>query len=174
LTQLREFLEITHNDTHLIEVLALQALSQKMAGDDSAAMELLRQALVLGLPGHFVRIFLDLGPAAGAFLQRLPLDDPELDNYRNKITAAMLAKTGQVLSSVDRDNGGQLLVEPLTNRELEILSLLVQRQTDKEIAAHLHISPHTVRTHTKNIYAKLGVNSRRQAALRAIELGLKP
>ena len=62
--------------------------------------------------------------------------------------------------------------EPVTDRHMDVLILLAQRQTDKEIAANLMISLNTVRTHTKNIYTKLNVHNRRQAVDRARELGM--
>jgi len=70
------------------------------------------------------------------------------------------------------NSDAQPLLEPLTDRELDILPLLCQRLTNKEIAQDLQISPHTVHSHIKNIYTKLNVNNRRQAANRAHELGL--
>jgi len=66
----------------------------------------------------------------------------------------------------------QPLVEPLTNRELEILDLLAQRLRNKEIAANLFISPRTVKKHLDNIYSKLNVNSRQQAVEKAETLGI--
>ena len=66
----------------------------------------------------------------------------------------------------------QPLVEPLSERELEVLRLLASDLDGPEIAAELFISLNTLRTHTRNIYAKLGVSSRRAAVTRAAELGL--
>jgi LuxR family maltose regulon positive regulatory protein len=66
------------------------------------------------------------------------------------------------------------IVEPLSEREIEVLILLDRRLTNKEIAAQLGISPLTVRTHTRNIYRKLDVNSRRQACAVAKSLGIIP
>jgi LuxR family maltose regulon positive regulatory protein len=65
-------------------------------------------------------------------------------------------------------------VEPLTNRELEVLELLARRLTNKEIAAELVVSPATIRTHTYNIYQKLDVHGRRQAVSKASDLGILP
>jgi len=64
------------------------------------------------------------------------------------------------------------LIEPLTPRELEVLALLDRHLTNAEIAEELVVSPSTVKTHTLNIYRKLEVNSRRQAVVKARELGL--
>jgi LuxR family maltose regulon positive regulatory protein len=68
----------------------------------------------------------------------------------------------------------QGLVEPLSERELEVLRLLGTHLNGPDIARELVVSLNTVRTHTKNIYAKLGVNDRREAVRRAEELGLFP
>ncbi len=74
------------------------------------------------------------------------------------------------LSSVSQGK----LIEPLTERELEVLALLVKRRTNKEIAAELVISPGTVKQHAHNIYQKLNVKGRRQAVREAIALGILP
>jgi LuxR family maltose regulon positive regulatory protein len=68
----------------------------------------------------------------------------------------------------------QHLVEPLTNRELDVLDLLEQRLSNKEIAAKLFISPKTVKKHLDNIYGKLNVSSRRQAVEKVVALGILP
>jgi LuxR family maltose regulon positive regulatory protein len=64
------------------------------------------------------------------------------------------------------------LVDPLSDRELEVLRLLASELSGPDIARYLVVSLNTVRTHTKNIYLKLGVNNRREAVRRAGELGL--
>ena len=68
--------------------------------------------------------------------------------------------------------GLQLLEDPLTNREIDVLELLVQRQQNKEIAEKLTISPETVKGHLKNMYRKLQVGSRREAVAKAMGLGI--
>ena len=65
-------------------------------------------------------------------------------------------------------------MEPLSGRELEVLDRLRRQWLNKEIAEDLHVSPETVKSHTANLYAKLGVGDRRRAGRRAAELGLLP
>jgi len=72
----------------------------------------------------------------------------------------------------DRTTAGQVLIEPLSERELDVLRLLATDLGGPDIARRLIVSLNTVRTHTKNIYAKLGVNDRRAAVHRAEELDL--
>ena len=66
------------------------------------------------------------------------------------------------------------MIEPLTPRESEVLALLGRHLSNQEIAEELVVSPSTVKTHTLNIYRKLGVNSRKQAVARATELDIRP
>jgi LuxR family maltose regulon positive regulatory protein len=91
----------------------------------------------------------------------------ELHAYANRIQSAFPesqpAKAGMSQGK---------LIEPLTNRELEVLSLLAERKTNKEIALQLGITLGTVRQHSYNLYQKLDVGNRRQAVTRAFELGV--
>ena len=84
----------------------------------------------------------------------------------------MMEDVTQHPETTPTNSTAQPLIDPLTEREQDILPLLCQRLTNKEIAKDLQISPHTVHSHIKNIYTKLDVNNRRQAANRAQELGL--
>jgi LuxR family maltose regulon positive regulatory protein len=77
-----------------------------------------------------------------------------------------------ILSGQPADRAAQPAVDALTNRELEVLELLAKRLYDKEIAGELGISIETVKTHVKRIRKKLGVANRREAATKALELGL--
>ena len=89
--------------------------------------------------------------------------------YIAQILAAF-SSARPALSSISQ---GQL-IEPLTERELEVLALIVKRRTNKEIAAELVIPPGTVKQHAHNIYQKLNVKGRRQAVREAMELGILP
>ena len=171
LDQLRKFVESTHNKRHLIEVLTIQALLQEWQGERQSALELLEQAIVLAEPGGFIRLFVDLGPPLNILLEQLRRRGVA-PHYVSRILAAF-GTTGDILAGADGQRTkaqDSYLVEPLTARELEVLALLGQYQTNKQIAEELVVSPSTVKTHTLNIYRKLEVKSRGQAVARAQEL----
>lgn len=165
LKQLQTYLAGTQNTRFLTEALALQALLSQALGEQDAALAALGRALDLAEPGRLIRIFVDLGKpmamlsAAMAGAEERPV-------------------TQKILAAFDQLNiptaPPQLLIEPLTDREMEVLNLLVQRYTNQEIAGQLIITTHTVNYHLKNIYTKLDVHSRRQAAQRAQELRILP
>jgi len=166
LSQLREYLEGTHNTLFLIETLAMQALLEQTLGDTPAALAALERALRLAQPGGFIRVFVDMGPQMARLLAQLNADDG-LRGYVEQIRSAFpgLHQTQEALSQ------GELL-DPLTDRELQILELLQERLSNKEIAARLVISPGTVKGHTIKVYQKLDVNGRRQAVEKAATLGI--
>ena len=178
LSRLHDFFVHIHTTRFLIDVLALQALVDDARGEESDSFEKLTESLNLAEPGGFIRPFLDLGPKMADFLNRLVKQNPAI-KYVERILSAFSNEetgTGQDVSddqSVQRSFlSNQALVEPLTNRELEIIDLLAQRMSNKEIAEKLFISPETVKRHTINIYQKLGINSRREAVDKAHALGL--
>ena len=162
-----------HSTPHIIELLALQALVYDAQGDGAKALDLLRQSLELAQPGGSLRVFVDLGPAMIPLLSRLTKLKSE-SNYVRRILAAFApSPLRRDAQRPDQTAEGEI-IESLTNREHEILELLARRLSDKEIAQALHISPHTVRKHTSNLYGKLQVASRRQAVRKAIALGILP
>jgi len=166
LLQLREYLEKTYNTRFLIETLALQALQAQSLGDQDFALATLEQALRLAQAGGFIRVFVDEGPGMARLFTQLEVDD-DLRDYVGKIRSAFpaLRQTREAMRQ------GELL-DPLTDRELQILELLQERLSNNEIAAQLVISSGTVKGHTIKIYQKLDVNGRRQAVDKAVELGL--
>ena len=95
--------------------------------------------------------------------------DPQR-NYVNRLLAALIQP--DVLPQVKISNPQSEIIEPLSERELEVLKLLRSELSGPEIAEQLIVSLNTLRTHTKNIYNKLGVNNRRAAVRRAEELNL--
>ncbi|MEP7137197.1 MAG: LuxR C-terminal-related transcriptional regulator [Chloroflexota bacterium] len=159
--------------TNVIEILSLQALAYQMHGDIQAALVPLKRALTLAEPEGYVRIFLDEGSSMAQLLREAAESGINPD-YTGKLLAAFEAeqqrKTGEV--PLPASSASPSLIEPLSQRELEILRLLKTELSVPEIARELVIAASTVRTHTKSIYSKLNVNNRRTAVKQAVELGL--
>jgi LuxR family maltose regulon positive regulatory protein len=148
----------------VIEILVLQSLAHQMRRELPSAVATLERALTLAEPEGYVRVFVDEGPSM-ADLVREAAKRRIAPTYVRRLLAAF-GDPG------DSARVRQALVEPLSERELEVLRLLATDLDGPAIARELVVSLHTVRSHTKSIYAKLGVNSRRAAVRRAAELGL--
>ena len=160
LAQLTAYLQSINVTCTLIDVLALEALLHNARGDEPAATQKLAQALALGEPGGFIRQFVDLGAPMDHLLIRHKRQGGASD-YVNRILAAFPSAIRLTT-----------LIDPLTERELQVLRLLATEPSTQGIAAELVVSIGTVRTHTKRIYSKLDVHSRLEAVQRAQELGL--
>jgi LuxR family maltose regulon positive regulatory protein len=168
LTLLGQLLQAAEAEGRLgvvIEALALQALAQWQSGDRAGALASLERALRLAEPEGYIRLFADLGMPMARLLQEAHSRDV-LPDY----VATVLAGIGSTHPSTA--SAGRALPEPLTDRELEVLTLLAAGLTNREIADTLAVSPQTVKKHTSNIYGKLGVRSRTEAAARASALRL--
>jgi LuxR family transcriptional regulator, maltose regulon positive regulatory protein len=150
----------------VIEILVQQALVHQARGDVSGALVPLKRALLLAEPEDYVRNFADEGPSMAVLLEE-SVKQGIATNYVRQILTA-IGEAGI------RTPAKQDMIEPLSERELDVLRLLGTDLDGPEIARELMVSLNTMRTHTKNIYSKLGVNSRRAAVHRALELGLLP
>ena len=148
----------------VIEILSLQAVAQH----DAAPLE---RALTLAEPDGWLRVFVGAGPAMPKLLETLGRHRPDWDFLREVAAAAALPvpTTASTTTQPTTDGG---LVDPLSDRELEVLRLLASDLDGPMIARQLVVSLNTVRTHTKHIYTKLGVNNRRAAVSTARQLGL--
>ncbi|MGO9782877.1 MAG: LuxR C-terminal-related transcriptional regulator [Streptosporangiaceae bacterium] len=150
----------------VIEILILQALGRQTRGDIPAALAALERAMTLAEPEGYIRIFADEGPPMAALL-KAAAKRGMARNYVRRLLAAV--------SDADHDRPvRQDLIDPLSERELDVLRLLGSELDGPAIARELTVSLNTVRTHTKNIYAKLAVTNRRAAVRRAQELDLLP
>jgi LuxR family maltose regulon positive regulatory protein len=148
----------------VIEILVLQALVHQTLRAVPAALACLERAVTLAEPEGYVRVFADEGPPMASLLRTLAKHGTA-GNYVRRLLAAA-TETGH-----DRPVG-QDLIEPLSERELDVLRLLGTELDGPAIARELMVSLNTVRTHTKHIYAKLAVTNRRTAVRRAAELDL--
>jgi LuxR family maltose regulon positive regulatory protein len=175
---MHKLMDRTHHQQLMIYVLAMKALLADARNQEAAAFEKLSEALTLAQPGEFIRPFLDLGSQMADLLKRLAKQKPDL-KYTEQILAAFSNEEtamGQDVSdeqSVHRSLlSNQALVEPLTNREIQILLILPKGLSNQEIAERLFISPETVKRHLYNIYQKYDVKNRQQAIVKAKSLGI--
>jgi LuxR family maltose regulon positive regulatory protein len=184
----------------VIEILILQSLAHQAHGDQPNALAALERALTLAEPEGYVRIFADEGEAmrmliadfrvsietqmtSSAHAQRgytgkllAAFERSEESSQRSAVGGQKKAVSDQPSETNDQrsaiSNQQSPLLEPLSERELEVLRLLRSELSGPEIAQQLVVSLNTLRTHTKNIFSKLGVNNRRAAVRRAEELGM--
>ena len=148
----------------VIDILVAQALARAALDDVDGARSSLDRAVALAEPEGYVRVFLDEGAPMAALLRQVS-KDRGAPSYVRRLLAATATTTRE--TAVDPQ-----LIEPLSERELEVLRLLDTDLDGPDLARELTVSLNTVRTHTRNIYAKLGVTSRRAAVTRGAELGL--
>jgi LuxR family maltose regulon positive regulatory protein len=159
-----------------IKALALQALAYQALGDGEHALSTLEQALLLAEPEGYVRLFADEGPPMAALLARLPAAH---DRRQAPPDRAMVAYTRHLLAALapprpteraPRPTGP--LLDPLGERELEVLRLIVAGLSNQAIAARLYVAVSTVKWYVNTIFSKLDVQSRAEAIARARALRL--
>jgi LuxR family maltose regulon positive regulatory protein len=199
LRNLRQQCEEWRFTCQIIEIAVLQALALEKRGRADQALEALKDAVALAEPGGWIRPFVEAGEPMADLLMRLRQQNVSVD-YIERILAAFpdtkskppLTDLGatdderefeaetiaQIPDPIRQTNFGQeskiqnSLIEPLTNRELDVLELLVQRLQNKEIAEKLFVSPATVKSHLESIYQKLNVGNRREAVDKAKKIGI--
>ncbi len=149
----------------LLELLILQTTAFQARNDERRALDTLQRALSLAEPEGYVRSFLNQGKPMERLLRQAKSQG---------IAPRYVAK---LLSEFEKEPGGrsligQLLIDPLSGREIEVLQLIAEGYTNPEIAEKLVIAVGTVKAHTSTIYGKLDVGNRTEAAVRARELGI--
>lgn len=155
---------------HEMEASVVLAVGQE-SEDSELALKSLARALSLAERGGFVRVFLE----EGAPMVRLLGKAIEAGIYADYAKMVLQEFSDPVAGSLNRHRLAQKqadLPEALTVREIEVLDLISQGLTNQEVAQRLFLSPGTIKVHTRNIYAKLGVRSRSQAAAKGRDLGL--
>ncbi len=159
-----------------IEELVLHSLALARQGKTTRALESLEHALMLAEPEGYVRTFVDEGAPIAALLRQLHARGGQrayceallalcaAEQHPQHVPTPPLAPPAQALAVA--------LTEPLNERELEVLRLIAQGYSNRQIADRLMVAVSTVKWHINNLYGKLGVSTRTQALVRAAELGL--
>lgn len=167
-----------------IEILVLLSLAHQAQGDIPAALVPLERALTLAESEGYVRTFVDEGPAMArllsaaahgtmsSYVEKLLAAFPNADTVTSWQSEKLRAASDQTVAVSSAHPAAPVLVEPLSVRERDVLRLLRTDLSGPEIARELMVSLNTLRTHTKNIYDKLGVTNRRAAVHRAQSLDL--
>ncbi|HEX5095933.1 MAG TPA: LuxR C-terminal-related transcriptional regulator, partial [Acidimicrobiia bacterium] len=148
----------------LIELLVLLALVRHQRGDIAAARDAIADALRRAEPEGYLRVFTAEGAAMNALLDTVALDGTAHE-HAQRVLRALRAAAPAIPTR-------QALVDELSARELDVLRLLRSELSGPDIARALNVSLNTMRTHTKNVYAKLGATNRREAVRRADDLGI--
>ncbi len=158
--------------------MVLQAVALHAHGEKDNAVQLLGDALALAAPAGFIRIFVDEGEPMRLLVldcrfwieKQAPGRDHLLIGYIGKLLAAFARPEAMSQSRIG--NPGSRMIEPLSQRELEVLQLIAQGFSNREIGERLFLALDTVKGHNRRIYDKLQVQRRTEAVVRARELGL--
>jgi LuxR family maltose regulon positive regulatory protein len=153
----------------VVEIEILRALVQDALGQRADALASLERALAQAEPEGYVQVFLDEGEPLAVLLRRVVSPGVARAYARRLLDATDRRASKQEPGAAP---GPSPLVEPLTEREMEVLHLMVAGLSNREIADELVLAMGTVKAHLHNIYGKLGVRGRVQAATRARELQL--
>jgi len=151
----------------MLEANILYALAYKALGAPGKALDHLKQALLAAEPEGYVRSFLDAGPAISSLLYEAA-QQGITQTYVHRLIASFPVSE----ATPRRAEKSVKMEEPLSDRELDVLSLIAKGLSNKEIGERLYIETRTVKWHTSNIIGKLGVKNRTEAVAKARELGL--
>jgi LuxR family maltose regulon positive regulatory protein len=166
----------------VIEIQALRARALAAGGDEPAAVAALAEALTLGGPQGYVRVFADEGAPMRTLLARLIASQRAEQSPARRVPPGYLAQIMQAFDPEPAAPGSGRratpavpgLAEPLTDRELEVLRLLAAGRSNQRIAHDLVVALDTVKKHVTHLLGKLGAANRTEAVARARELGLIP
>ena len=169
LAHLKQFAMGSGRGAGVIEALILIAVAHYRDGHTDCAVASLEEAVLLGAPDGFVRTFVEEGETVAALLRQIARTRPSSEDYVQLLLAAFSVSSG---ASEQAPSAAQPLIEALTEREHQVLVLICDGLSNRQIAEALIIAPNTVKKHTTNIYGKLDVSSRTQAIVKAQELDL--
>jgi len=170
LARLRAAAEAAGRTGSVIQVLAVQATAAAAAGDRAGALARLSDALALGRPEGYVRVFADEGSTMAGLLRTVLESGRRADTEVPNEYVRRLLPAFRHAPAVAA--GAPALVEPLTGRELEVLRMLASGRSNRRIADELVVTVDTVKKHVTHIFWKLGADNRTQAVALARDLGL--
>jgi len=154
-----------------LKVMVLQAVALHAHGEKNMAIQLLTETLALAEPGGFIRIFIDEGSPMAELLSEA-VARGVMPEYVSRLLDVFEAEKQARLNRSHRTQTPQPLIEPLSQRELEVLQLIAEGLSNREIAARLFLAEITVKGHNQRIFGKLQVQRRTEAVARARELGV--
>ncbi len=157
-----------------LRTITLQALAARANGDRHGAARLLVHALAMAEPGGFIRIFVDEGTAMAQLLGETAVRQASPD-YAARLLAAFDARDPRGSHMADTaGRAAQPLIEPLSERELEVLRLMARGLSNREIGELLFLAEDTVKGHNRRIFGKLQVRRRTEAVAKARSLRILP
>ena len=183
LERLEALAESQGRQQSLIQIRAVRSLALQSAGDHQGALVSLADALSLARPEGYVRVFADEGPPMAALLRsligarqrgRVAAGSGAVREHLHRVVRAFGPAPGGTGEPERAASGATGRVEPLTDRELEVLRLLAAGRPNREIAGELVVTLETVKKHASHIFDKLGAANRTEAVARARELRLIP
>jgi LuxR family maltose regulon positive regulatory protein len=160
----------------LIEILILEALVKQKLDGPAQALEVLANSLALAEPEGYIRVYVDEGEPMRLLLAQwlAHAENNPLRDYARRLLSHFDSEAKNAAVMQEITSKVQKLVEPLSQRELEVLHIIALGKTNQEIARQLIVSPGTVKAHTASIYRKLDVANRTEAVARARQLGIIP
>jgi LuxR family maltose regulon positive regulatory protein len=160
----------------VVEVLLLEALAMRQKGDSGAAILALSKCLMLAEPEGYMRVFLDQGESIQALLAEwlVPTNLGRLRDYAVRLLSQVETELPLITALQEKACLAGNQIEPLSQRELEVLQLMALGKTNKQIAQQLIVAPGTIKAHTASIYRKLDAGNRTEAVARARQLNILP
>lgn len=172
LEPLRREAETRNWQDERLKLLVLQLLAYHANGERDRAVQLLADVLALAEPGGFIRLFVDEGRPMAQLLLRMIDEGGRMKQYVDKLLASFATQSETQRHVPPSSFIPHPLAEPLSERELEVLRLIAQGYSNREISERLFLALDTVKGHNRRIYGKLQVQRRTEAVVRAQALGL--